>query len=175
MNRKKLLFLLIPLLILVGVLLFFLFYKQDATLASEDEIAELVQMQYANSTIQSISKQNTQYTVVVQHHLGEYQLLINGESREITSLTRLSTNEEGSPVEEEPTDTEQPEPPPSMLTEQQAIEIALQEVPGTLDDIELEEENGIKVYEVEIEVDDETEAVVVINAYTGKILSVTLD
>ncbi|WP_078382420.1 PepSY domain-containing protein [Sutcliffiella halmapala] len=175
MKRKKLLLLLSPILILVVALLFILFFKQDSTLASEEEIVGIVQTHYTTSEIQSISQQNTEYTVVVQHNFGEYQLIIDGESREIISLKQISSNTEDGSTTGEPREEPEQESAPSMLTELQAIEIALQEVSGTLDDIELEEENGIKVYEVEINVDDETEALVIINAYTGKILSVTLD
>ena len=61
-----------------------------------------------------------------------------------------------------------------MITVQQAKEIALKEVQGTIDDIELEKENGKVYYEVEIE-SAKVDATVLIDAYTGKVLTVNKD
>lgn len=184
MKSKWILLAVLLFLIAGAVSVYFLFFKETAVLASEEEIQELVETQYEGSSIQSISVKDTEYVVLFENEKGVYQIVIEGESREVTSLKRLQANEEGTPpAGEEPKPADPPAetppseeaPPPTMLTEQQAIEIALQEVSGKVDDIELDEENGIKVYEVEIEVDEETEALVIINAYTGEILSLTWD
>jgi uncharacterized membrane protein YkoI len=184
--KSKWMLLAVLLFVIAGaVSVYFLFFQKTAALASEEEIKELVETQYEGSNIQSISLQDTEYVVMINNEKGVYQIVIDGESREVTSLKRLQANEEGStgekPPGEEPADppAETPPaeeaPPPTMLTSLQAIEIALQEVTGKVDDIELDEENGIKVYEVEIEVDEETDALVIINAYSGEILSLTWD
>lgn len=163
---------------------YFLFFKETAALASEEEIQEFVETQYEDSSIQSISVKGTEYVVMIENEKGVYQIVIDGESREVTSLKRLQANDDATPpAGDEPKPADPPAetppsgeaPPPTMLTSLQAMEIALQEVSGKVDDIELDEENGIKVYEVEIEVEEETEALVIINAYTGEILSLTWD
>ncbi|WP_454193358.1 PepSY domain-containing protein [Paenibacillus sp. Marseille-Q7038] len=61
-----------------------------------------------------------------------------------------------------------------MITVQQAKEAALKEVQGTIDDIDLEKENGKVYYEVEIE-SAKADATVLIDAYTGKVLTVNQD
>lgn len=61
-----------------------------------------------------------------------------------------------------------------MITVQQAKEAALKEVQGTIDDIDLEKENGQVYYEVEIE-SGKADATVLIDAYTGKVLNVSKD
>ena len=58
------------------------------------------------------------------------------------------------------------------LTEAQVIEIALLEVPGEVQEIELETEDGIPVYEVEILVSGGTEMEVEIHADTGEVLEI---
>ncbi|WP_417898281.1 PepSY domain-containing protein [Bacillus haimaensis] len=183
--KSKWILLAVLLFVIAGaVSVYFLFFKETSALASEAEIQELVETQYEGSSIQSISVNDTEYVVMIENEKGVYQIGIDGESREVTSLKRLQANDDATPpTGEEPKPADPPAetppsgeaPPPTMLTEQQAMEIALQEVSGKVDDIELDEENGIKVYEVEIEVDEETEALVIINAYTGEILSLTWD
>ncbi|MCA1321758.1 PepSY domain-containing protein [Bacillus tianshenii] len=183
--RSKWVVLAVLLLLIAGAAsVYFLFFKETAALASEKEIQEIVETQYEGSTIQSISLKEPEYVVMIENEKGVYQIVIDGESREVTSLKRLKANADGTPpADGEPNPTDPPAetppseeaPPPTILTEQQAIEIALQEVSGKVDDIELDDEDGIRVYEVEIEVDEETEALVIINAYTGEILSLTWD
>jgi uncharacterized membrane protein YkoI len=60
----------------------------------------------------------------------------------------------------------------TSLTEEQVIEIALMEVPGNVTEIELEEDHGQAVYEVEILTDDGTEMEVKVAAGTGDILEI---
>lgn len=58
------------------------------------------------------------------------------------------------------------------LTEEQAIEIALIEVPGELLEVELEREDGARVFEIEILNSDDEEMQVEIDAATGDILEI---
>ncbi|WP_078427842.1 PepSY domain-containing protein [Alkalihalobacterium alkalinitrilicum] len=66
-----------------------------------------------------------------------------------------------------------------IISIDKAKEIALNEVHGTIDDIELERENGSLIYEMEIETDgrygDDDEATIYIEALTGKVLYVEWD
>lgn len=57
----------------------------------------------------------------------------------------------------------------------QAIEIALKEVPGTVQETELEKEDGKQVYEIEILTADGQEMEVEIDAETGAILEIEAD
>jgi uncharacterized membrane protein YkoI len=58
------------------------------------------------------------------------------------------------------------------LTEMQAVEIALAEVPGEVQETELEREDGVLVYEIEILTADGVEMEVEINADSGEILEI---
>ncbi|MFK4997302.1 PepSY domain-containing protein [Bacillus sp. N9] len=63
------------------------------------------------------------------------------------------------------------------MTKAEAIEIALATVQGQVDDVDLEESNGLSYYlvEIELENDDEREATVHINAITGEVVTITWD
>ncbi|NJP38507.1 PepSY domain-containing protein [Alkalicoccus luteus] len=62
------------------------------------------------------------------------------------------------------------------LSEEEAVAIALEEHQGEVDDIDLEEENGRLVFEIEIENGEGgVDADIVIDAYTGEVLSVIYD
>ncbi|WP_096186843.1 PepSY domain-containing protein [Evansella halocellulosilytica] len=72
--------------------------------------------------------------------------------------------------------TVEEEAPPEPISEQEAINIALSEHTGEIDDIDLEEQDGRLVYEIEVENDDTgIDADIIIDAYTGEVLSVEYD
>ena len=190
-NKKRFLILITgAFLVLSGTSLFYLFFNKAEALASETEVRELVENQFRGSIITSMQQNNEAYEVFMENDMGEYQLTVDGRTREITSLklknrkgdaggeepdSAGSEQEEPSDESGNPVPPVEEEPAPSMLTRDEAIEIALKEVPGKVEDVELDDEDGIKVYEVEIEVDDDSEATIIINAYTGEILSLTWD
>ena len=58
------------------------------------------------------------------------------------------------------------------LTEDQAIEIALMEVKGEIQEIELEREDGMQVYEISVLTADGVEMEVEIAASTGDVLEI---
>lgn len=62
---------------------------------------------------------------------------------------------------------------PRSITEQEAIEIALKQLSGEVDDVELEQSGGHTYYLVEIEREgEEAEATIKINAISGEVMSV---
>lgn len=98
----------------------------------------------------STSNENKRYVAEVENGEQKSQLEIDAVTGEILKTT---------PIEETTT---------KILTEEQAKEIALQTVNGSIDDIDLESINDQPYYLVEIETEDDQEAVVQINAITGK-------
>lgn len=58
------------------------------------------------------------------------------------------------------------------LTQEQAVEIALMEVPGQVQDVELDDEDGAQVYEIEILTADGNEMEVEIAADSGNVLEI---
>ena len=63
----------------------------------------------------------------------------------------------------------------AKITEDEAINTALEKVPGTVNEIELEVENGTVVYEIEVLSTDGTEQEVIVDAQTGEVLKVEAD
>ncbi|HLR52131.1 MAG TPA: PepSY domain-containing protein [Candidatus Avamphibacillus sp.] len=62
----------------------------------------------------------------------------------------------------------------ALMDTSEASEIALNEFSGTITDLELDEEDGRLIYEIEIE-DGEQEAEMEIDAHTGEILVIEID
>ncbi|WP_286230885.1 PepSY domain-containing protein [Neobacillus mesonae] len=65
--------------------------------------------------------------------------------------------------------------PTVKVSEAEASKIALKQVKGKVDDIELEESGGTSYYLVDIDTEDDREATIQIHAITGEVLSVTWD
>lgn len=63
----------------------------------------------------------------------------------------------------------------AKLTKQESIDIALKEVQGSASDVELENEDGVVIYSVEITDDQGQKHEVAVDANTGKILKVEAD
>ncbi|WP_434054923.1 MAG: PepSY domain-containing protein [Roseibium sp.] len=66
-------------------------------------------------------------------------------------------------------------PAAATLDEAKAVEIALAEVPGTVQEAELDKEDGKQVYEIEILTADGQEMEVEIDAETGAVLEIEAD
>ncbi|WP_415716954.1 PepSY domain-containing protein [Roseibium sp.] len=64
---------------------------------------------------------------------------------------------------------------PVAMSEEKAIEIALAEVPGTVQETELEKEDGKQVYEIEILTANGVEMEVEIDVATGTVLEFEAD
>ena len=60
----------------------------------------------------------------------------------------------------------------AKITEDEAINAALEKVPGTVNKVELEDENGTIVYEIEVLSTDGTEQEVKVDAQTSDVIKV---
>ncbi len=63
----------------------------------------------------------------------------------------------------------------TKLTKQESIDIALKEVQGSASDVELEDEDGVIIYSVEVTDDQGQKHEVAVDANTGKILKIEAD
>lgn len=144
-----------------------------ADVLTNEEVEKLIQEKYPGKINQMVLE-NNQFTVELESESGIYEVKLDEKSGEVLSLRRMVKKEE-TPVMEPPISEPQPSKVelPKRLTEEEAIKIALGQVSGEVDDIDIENINGISYYIVEIETSDEKEAVIEINAISGEVKSLT--
>lgn len=165
-----------------------------------DEIKNMVTNQYPGEIIDV--KQGTEfnravYDLKITGDQKEYSLKLDGDNGDVLNITErpVKTPErkenpkqktrkkdskpqnkesEKSTDETQPTEQKGDKPRKTVITAQEAGEIALKEFSGEIDEIELDEEDGRLIYEVEIE-RGEQEAEIEIDAYTGEVIIIEID
>ena len=173
---------------LVGVLaLGFGIYQSGASSSepelSKEEVENLVQEQYPGTITTTDLEKNEDgaiYKVRIESKGNNYAVTLDGNTGEVTDLeilgeatTESSEQNDNNQAEENDSNKEPSTNEPGQ-TEDAAKEIALKEFAGTVVDLELDEDDGRKIYEIEIE-NGEDEATVEIDAYTGEILVLDID
>lgn len=171
---------------------------QQSTALSETALLQKVADQYEGEIVSSRVQGNSLY-VEMKLDTGQYALLLDRSSGNITSIVRLSegvSQPEASPAPSSssaplPTSTPPPAathvpavtPKPSAsqkpiasanswLTEEEAAQVALKHVSGQVKDVEQGDDDD---YLVEIERADGSEATVQVHKISGKVLSITWD
>lgn len=151
---------------------------------SQREAEALVEDRYKGE-ITKIVQNDHEYIIEMIRNKISYEIKLNASNGEVLSFSKLGSrmidqdnvepSAENSADQETKQEIEEGEQTPELLTESAAKEIALKEVGGTVDDIDLESSEDLTYYLVEIETADDREAVVEIHASTGKVLSITWD
>lgn len=178
-------------------------YQTNATSSSPDlnseEIIELVNIQYPGQHSEpelSVENGEPVYQMEVTKDQGVYSLKLNGDTGQVIDLTSVekTANNKEDTEEQEDAAEENPEADDSepaeektesksnnqtiendaMLSHEEAKEIALKEFPGRVTDLELDSDDGVYIYEIEI-VNGEEEASIEINAYTGNVVMIEID
>ncbi|MBM7094285.1 PepSY domain-containing protein [Bacillus sp. H-16] len=138
--------------------------KDRQTLTVEEISERVLDSVDGDATILEVEQREEEgraiYHVTVDQEGGTGTFELDAVSGEVL----LYTQEEDEPEQQEP------------ISEDEAIEIALREFQGEVDDVDLEQKDGRLVYDIEIENDDtDVEADIIIDAYTGEVISVTFD
>jgi len=118
----------------------------------------MVKKEYGD--IESVMLTDSIYTVRVENEEIQKDLTFDGYTGELLAEKKVEPQEQ--PIEE------------PIITEQQAIQIALKQLKGEVDSVDFEETSEGGYYLVEIET-QEDEATFQIHAVSGKVLSVTWD
>ncbi|MDT9721737.1 PepSY domain-containing protein [Paenibacillus sp. ClWae2A] len=145
---------------------------EEKTLWSREQIKTALLKQQTDNQLVSLELVEQQgspvYTAVVK---------AKDNSREELTIDPYTGETISSKVIAAPTtEPTKDDPKPQFLSEKQAKQKALAEVPGEVDDIELRGTNsGNPYYLVEIDLEDGREAIVQVNAISGAIRSVTWD
>ncbi|KKB41472.1 PepSY domain-containing protein [Bacillus thermotolerans] len=137
---------------------------------SETEMKERLQKSYPGK-LTGLKKQaeggHAYYYATIEH--GQERTTVKADA-----LTGKVIDSSVEPLPEAPPKEQPSSLPAREITEEEARAIALKNVSGMAeDDIDLEESNGLTYYLVEVERDDDREAVVQINAISGKVMSIT--
>lgn len=179
-------------------------YKSDASQAepklNNDEVRELISAQYPGTiTEMELEKENNRavYEIEIENDGMEYDLKVDGNSGEIIKIkekkitaqkeNETKTTDNDKAVKEDTKDAQKQttqEKKQSSKKEKnnknlaidatEAIAIAQKEYSGTVTDLELEEEDGRYIYEIEIKANGE-EAELEIDAMTGEIIVIEIE
>lgn len=171
--------------IIAGVVLWQLFTNLTAAeLLTEKQATSKVESLY-NGKIVKVREHNQVFVIELELDTGKFEIEINRKTGEIGSLTKLNHQISKQPAnegqQEEPTD--QPtdtNPPPTdhqnqLISEEEAKEIALQQINGTIDEFETKDIYGVIYYFVEVERNDGEEGTVQIHGFTGEVVSISWD
>ncbi|AND38787.1 MULTISPECIES: PepSY domain-containing protein [Cytobacillus] len=128
---------------------------------NEEKIKEIIQAEESGEllSIKKVThKEKSAFEAIVQKDEEKIKITVDALNGEVLSRA-----------------AEETKVPVKNLTEEEAVQIALKNEPGEVDDISFGETDKGPSYLVEIEKDDGREAAVEIHAITGEVLSVTWD
>jgi uncharacterized membrane protein YkoI len=161
-----------------------IFSNESVQLLSREQAEQAILNEYAGK-VESLKLQSGDYVAELETAQGLYELQLDGATGEIISIVMLKRAAEPvvQPIPSASLDpsggaaaTPLPTPYPSaqrVVPEDEAVRLALQEVPGELDDVDTGINASGAFYLVEINTSDGREAVVQVNAISGSIMSVT--
>jgi uncharacterized membrane protein YkoI len=145
--------------------------SKDIALKEVPGTVNEVELDDENGTIvydvEVIAKDGTRHDVIIDAKTGK---VINVEIEDEDENGNEENDDEENDPQEQAALAKQ-----AKITEAQSKDIALKEVPGTVNDVELEDEDGTIVYGVEVIAKDGTQHDVKIDAKTGKVVKVELD
>lgn len=171
-------------LLLVLAALWWLDWKESEPLLTRAQAEQAILDEYPGQ-LENLRLQSGNYTGELLTAQGRYELKLDGVTGEIISIVLLKRAAEpavqptaaASPMPSAgAAATPSPAPSPTVagvVSEKEAVRLALKEVPGEVDDVDTEIDDSGAFYLVEIHTPDGREAVVQVNAISGSIMSVT--
>ncbi|BAC12552.1 hypothetical protein [Oceanobacillus iheyensis HTE831] len=165
---------------------------------SQEEIKQLVKEQYPgtqNEPDLQLKDGEPVYQIEVRQENGSYKVVLDGNTGKVLDIyqkeaekaenvepddnndttTDEDTNTDNNQDNNDDTDKADKDEPSSeqgnnaIISSEEAKEIALNQFSGTVSELELDEDDGTMMYEIEI-VDGNKEATIEINAYTGNVI-----
>ncbi|WP_051404999.1 PepSY domain-containing protein [Bacillus cihuensis] len=180
-------------------------FTAPSSLLPEENVSQMIQQKYGGiiediSVFQENEKLN--YSIKLIKAQIPYQVIVNGQTGEVLAMIKQTTTQKSAaqkPAEQKPA-AQKPVTPKmnqaesiaksnknnqtnafsssalqTIITIDQAIGIALDKAQGTIDEVELGVEDGQLVYEVEIKQSEKKKSEVIINPYSGKVESISID
>jgi len=158
-------------------------FNHSHTSLSEDRVSQMIIEKYGG-TIKNISLDQENYKLTLIKDQIIYDITVNRRTGKVLSFVKQTspvTNDSRTSERKEPQRREQQKDNKSTtsvdtpITIEKAKELALEKVSGTMTSIDLDEEDGQLVYDVDIHQTKTKKAEVIINAYSGKIESITFE
>lgn len=157
-----------------------LLHASAEPLLSREQVSEQVQLLYEGKVV-SARLQQSIYKIELRSQLGLYELDVDGRDGGIQAIRRIEAYDpvEAGSNDQHGAEPSAPEQPPVSeeqpgLSGSEAAKLALQQVQGTVDEVEYKQQGSTRYYLVEIDT-DAGEAVVQVHAITGAIMSITWD
>ncbi|NBJ71221.1 MULTISPECIES: PepSY domain-containing protein [Clostridia] len=192
MKRKKMGVVITSALVVAGIGFIVFYFGGTASKAAitKVEAEKIISSQYPGSIEGDIQKEdnNDYYVARIAYEGKQYEIKIHEKTGEVLQLNEVSTENKDDPnasvqkennARKETENGNQASEPDKqqenntgqkvVISEEEAKKLALDEFAGTLDDLELDEDDGRFVYEVKI-VHGQDEAEITIDAFTGEIL-----
>lgn len=169
---------------LIGFSVFYFGSTSSSAEITKVEAKNIISNQYPGKIKGDVEKDEKSgyYYALIDHEGKIFEIKINEKTGEVMNLRERSTPDKKK--DNQPKDAQDPNEKDNMIKdkdknnseerkvvvhEEQAKEVALEKFAGTIEDFELEEEDGSFVYEVKV-VNGEDEAEITIDAFTGEIL-----
>lgn len=153
-------------------------FNRSHTSLSEDKVSQIIIEKYGG-TIKNISLVQENYKLTVVKDQIIYDITVNRRTGKVLSFvkqTSIVTNNRRQSERKEPQKSNKSTTSvDTPITTEKAEELALEKVSGTITSIKLDEEDGQLVYDVDIDQTKTKKAEVIINAYSGKIESITFE
>lgn len=136
------------------------------------EEAKKIALSEAEGRVESIELERANgkqyYEIDIENGKEDFDIKVHALDGEVISINKERNDDDDDDQSEKEGNRE------NVISEQKAIEIAEKEVNGTMKEIEIDEDDGQILYEVELQT-NKGEADVDIDAETGKVLKVELD
>ncbi|MCY9368890.1 PepSY domain-containing protein [Bacillus spizizenii] len=128
--------------------------------AMTEKEAEHLALERVPGTVKKQTQQNRVATYTIQKEDGEtYEVKIDMNAKAVVSADRISGEDQQK----------------TPITKNEAKSIAERETGGTADDADLEKSEGTLIFDVDVDLPDDKEATVKINAYTGKVANIVYE
>jgi uncharacterized membrane protein YkoI len=153
-------------------------FHRSHTSLSEDKVSQMIVEKYGG-TIKKISPDQENYKLTLAKDQILYDIIVNRQTGKVVSFVKQSSavaDDSRQSESKEPQKGHQPTTSvDTPITIEKAEELALEKVSGMITSTDLDEEDGQLVYEVDIDQSKNKKAEVIINAYSGKIESITFE
>ncbi|MCM2582173.1 PepSY domain-containing protein [Bacillus stercoris] len=122
--------------------------------------AEHLALKRVPGTVKKRTHKNRVATYIIQKEGGKtYEVKVDMQTKTVLSADQISNKDQQK----------------TPITKKEAKTIAERETGGTADDADLEESEGTLIFEVDVDLPDDKEATVKINAYTGKVANIVYE